>query len=446
MSSKVLGCHRYFALLWLITNFSVSHISWAQIQTKKETVDIAHRKMFEAIALIKEKKFAEAASRLDESYRTFPANDTLHLLGRLYDKQPHECLRSIATWQLLVQQCDEGCDIRTDSLVKLKEAELACQGELIIQTVPKNAHLYLNHQQVSKITPFKKRVTARTYNLMVIQEGYESVERQIIIERGWKKEKIFVELQSTKLSRGSKQLSKVVVRSSNKKVSLRLPSKPAQPSHDIDQNSDESQQLLKMLEQRLPKNYDPFTRLKSPHPIKQGKMSMSGDRSIVAQMNCEYLTRVQKYLSLKKCDGVMVKALDRFYLSLLPQQDSYAYVVSNNDKGQWQLIFPTEGEENLLKSNILKSIPEKEWLLFDNATNTIEKIFVIASPQKIPIFEQQRGRTLSQSLPAEVSSFFIPKSLLAHDTKVKSSRILQANTDMVLDHPQVLHTSFEVYR
>ena len=114
---------------------------------------------------------------------------------------------------------------------------------------------------------------------------------------------------------------------------------------------------------------------------------MSGDRSLVTQINCEYLTRVQKYLPIKKCDGMMVKALDRFYLSLLPQQDSYIYVVSNNDKGQWQLIFPTEGEENLFKSNILKSIPEKEWLLFDNTTNTIEEIFVIGLPQKIFVFE-----------------------------------------------------------
>ena len=73
------------------------------------------------------------------------------------------------------------------------------------------------------------------------------------------------------------------------------------------------------------------------------------------------------------------------------------------------MIFPASGEDNLFKADILKSIPDKEWLLFDLTINTIEKISIITSPQKIMALENERGRVSSQNLPTEVMIYFISR-------------------------------------
>jgi hypothetical protein len=118
----------------------------------------------------------------------------------------------------------------------------------------------------------------------------------------------------------------------------------------------------------------------------------------------------------------------------------------SNDKGQWQLLFPEEGESNLFKANELTSIPKKEWILFDEMRNTIDEISLIASPRPIPELEAEKGRSSSKGLSANVMKYFVPMAQPYSGQPIKSSRILQAQTKYVLDHPQVLHTSFEVYR
>ena len=118
----------------------------------------------------------------------------------------------------------------------------------------------------------------------------------------------------------------------------------------------------------------------------------------------------------------------------------------SNDKGQWQLMFPQEGEEHLFKADQLASIPKKEWILFDEMRDTIDVISLIASPRPIPELEAERGRNNVKGLPTEVMQYFVPMAQEYTEKPKKNSRVLKAQTQYVINHPQVLYTSFEVYR
>ena len=409
--------------------------------SESDRVAAAQEAMSKGLEFIKSKRYAEAAESLDLSYRTHPSNEVLHLLARLYDKLPKECIRSMAAWKMLIDRCDKSCELHQDALAKLKASEISCQGELRIKTEPSAADLYINNERVSK-TPFSLSTLARLHHIVLLKEGYEPSESKVVLERGWSSDELFVKLVPNKKNRGKESsidraTSIATSPHPSSSSSLRLVEEPQakvkespSPAWHVDFSAEE----------------DPFTRLKPLEPIQTGKIAISGERSIISKINCEYRSRFQRYLPISDCDGARVAPFDRFFISLIPQQDSYLYLVMSNDKGQWQLIFPQEGEDHLFKANQISSIPQKEWILFDKVRDTIDVISLIASPRPIPELEAERSRSDSKGLPPEVMQYFVPMAQTYEESAPKSSRILKAQTQYVINHPQVLHTSFEVYR
>lgn len=411
-----------------------------------QRVELAQEAMSKALIFIKEKKYADAAESLDLSYRTYPSNQALHLLGRLYDKIPTECVRSVAAWQMLLKRCHDECELRTDALAKLKSSELECEGQLLIKSEPTHVEVFINNKKVG-ITPFNLSLIARSHDLVLLKDGYKPINRQITLQRGWSSTELTIELTSNRKNRGAEHAlpSAESLRDQQSptphvKVDLHPPSSSPLKATEPPKNTTPSWHV------KFGANEDPFTRLPTLPPIKQGKIAISGERSLISRLNCQYRSRLQRYLPQENCDGSRVAPYDRFFVSILPQQSSYIYLVMSNDKGQWQLLFPEEGESNLFKANELTSIPKKEWILFDEMRNTIDEISLIASPRPIPELEAEKGRSSSKGLSANVMKYFVPMAQPYSGQPIKSSRILQAQTKYVLDHPQVLHTSFEVYR
>ena len=425
--------------------------------TEADRVKVAQEAMSKGLELIRAKRYAEAAESFDLSYRSHPSNEVLHLLARLYDKLPKECIRSLSAWKMLIDRCDETCELRQDALAKLKAAELACKGELMIKTEPGQAELFINNESVSE-TPFSLSTVARLHHIVILKEGYEPIEKEIELERGWRSDEIVVTLNPNRQSRGAEspktKARALAAAPSQTKTKTNTNLSTSAPQNVGASTLERPDPIAEPPQEAPPPSWhvafsageDPFTRLAPLKQVKSGKIAISGERSIISRLNCEYRSRFQRFIPLIGCDGARVAPFDRFYLSVVPQQDSYLYLVMSNDKGQWQLLFPQEGEDHLFKADELSSIPKKEWILFDKVRDTIDVISLIASPRPIPELEAERKRSNSHGLPSEVMQYFVPMAQEYSEKPVKSSRVLKAQTQYVINHPQVLHTSFEVYR
>jgi hypothetical protein len=187
----------------------------------------------------------------------------------------------------------------------------------------------------------------------------------------------------------------------------------------------------------------PYIRLESPAPIRQGKVAMAGGLSLVADLRCEYLNRFKRYIPLERCDHARMKLFDRFYLALQPSKDLYVYVIMSNDHGQWQLIYPVPGEDNLLKAGRVHSIPQGEWVLFDQLKDITDRVTLLASPTPLSALELHRGELNQSALPVEVMRYFVPmgKNFMG----ARSVQKLRSDVQSA-QRSRALHITFEVLR
>ena len=165
---------------------------------------------------------------------------------------------------------------------------------------------------------------------------------------------------------------------------------------------------------------------------------------MIADLRCEYLSRFGHYIALPRCDHARLAQFDRYYIAVQPQQSLYIYLIMSNDQGQWQLLFPVPGDLNFIKAGDLVSIPNREWILFDDRQNLIDRISVIGSTTPIQELELLRGAVNTGPIPVELKRLLVP---MAQDLQQdKSVQSLKSSVIRALKDIKTLHISFEVYR
>ena len=421
-----------------------------------DSVEIAQKNIQRGIELIKSKDYKNAAIALDTSYRASPSLEVLHLLGRLYDKQPLECRRSLSSWRLMQRSCDEGCALREESLNKLKTAQDECEGSIDLTSDPSGAEVFIDQQPVGA-TPIKLKVTGGQVQLKVYISGFKMEETTIHLERSWgNKRHHFVLDVATPLSKGifdtkpanRGQITPSPTHSATPSSAPSvMPSSAPSATPSSAPSVASAQESQSLISSQFSNEEDPFTRMGQVAQIDHGRVAISGGVSMIADLRCEYRTRFQKYISLPKCDNARLAMFDRFYIAFIPQQDLYIYLVMSNSSGQWQLLFPAPDEDNKFKRGQLASLPKKEWILFDHMRDVEDKISLLASLHPIKELERQRGRMNQMNFPLEVLRYFVAMSNeYQREEGVLKSRPKVPNVSSIkMDH-QALHISFNVLR
>jgi len=436
----------------------------------------------EALKLIKAKDLRSAITQLDLSYRAHPSVEVLHLLARVYDRFPDECLRSLASWRQLIESCGEGCELNESALANLKRAELECEGALTVTTEPRGVELFIDDQPVG-VTPTTIKLMGGTKRVYFFKAGYQDQRAMLQLDRKWGNRSLSATLTSQKALRGEPhsatqreatqgEIEVIKVSSKPDSADVAPPSAPtgatvtastaptpptvsassvstASVSTATVSTASVKPSLTPQPQAEVPSiegffgDQQPYIRLESPAPIRQGKVAMAGGLSLVADLRCEYLNRFKRYIPLERCDHARMKLFDRFYLALQPSKGLYVYVIMSNDHGQWQLIYPVPGEDNLLKAGRVHSVPQGEWVLFDQLKDITDRVTVLASPTPLSALELHRGELNQSALPVEVMRYFVPmgKNFMG----ARSVQKLRSDVQSA-QRSRALHITFEVLR
>ena len=437
-------CHTNLITLIMIC---IPFHAWTAPQSKLSPIEIAQKELIQGHDLIKANKIKEGIRVLRRAYRAYPSPEILMFLGKLYDRFPQGCVRALSTWRLLVDTCQDQCPMYKDALAHLKIAELECRGSLTIKSDPPNAEVFIG-DRLQGVTPFTLRINeAKRLKLMIFKHGYEVIEHRVMLTRQWKQKEIKIKLNTQGKSRGVSAPNQTQKRSSSTTKLTRDEGQKVTLAHnDKTQDSKPPQHVTtQLISSAFDVNEDPFLRLESPPPITHGQIATSAGRSMVSSLRCEYRTRFRRYIGIDRCDGAQLSMYDRFYVALKLQQDAYVYIIMSNHQGQWQLMFPKPSEDHLIKAEQLITLPHKEWIILDQVENTTDSISILASPEPIPLLEQQRAHSKSHHIPRSLMRYFVPMSD-AYQAEVSSAKIMSSKTQAVTRDPLVLHTSYRIHR
>ena len=460
---------RITRLIILTTCLVIPSLSWAQHQKTQDLMTIAQKELMQGVKLIKSGQLKQGVRVLRRAYRVYPSPDILMILGKIYDRFPQGCTKSLSTWRLLVDTCqNDDCLLAQEALARLKLSEIECKGRLTIKTTPSQAEVFIENQ-LKGLTPIELEIDdARALKVTVYKSDYDVVEQQVRLKRKWKKHEINLTLKSQLEHRGGiakkYQKTKQVPTNLNQVQSPKddqASSKPA--DQKMIQTRYEAQELKQQSERSSPRHEsnddpiqavisaplgvgeNPFLRLEPHADITHGKIALSAGRSMVSELRCQYRTRFKRYIAVKNCDASQLASLDRFYLALNLQQDAYIYVIMSNQKNQWQLIYPTLMEDNLIKANQLKTIPAKEWIVMDETENTTDVISILASPRPISTLEEQISTPNLAKVPMTLMRHFLPMSTTFQGREM-SATTMKRQTNKLINGPLILHTSYRIYR
>ena len=99
------------------------------------------------------------------------------------------------------------------------------------------------------------------------------------------------------------------------------------------------------------------------------------------------------YKDVARCDKARLKEGDRLKLSIQATAPAFLYIFSQNDTGQFQMLFPQPKQDNALKAGQRYLFPEASigWIELDAMSGTTDRLTVIASPYQIKELEAMRG-------------------------------------------------------
>jgi hypothetical protein len=433
---------------------SIPQYGWSTPQPELSPIEIAQNELVQGHKLIKANKIKEGIRVLRRAYRAYPSPEILVFLGKIYDRFPQGCPRALATWRQLVDTCHEICPFRQESLARLKNAELECQGSLTIKSNPTKAEVFIE-DQLKGVTPLTLQISeARSFKIVALKNGYELIKHQVKLGRKWGQQEVTIQLKAQLKNRGSispiyrsQKYPKTLAVTQNKTQTTQMTQRAhrEQSSRDTSDSNKSATYKAQPISSPFGINEDPFLRRKHPAKITHGQIATSGDRSMISALRCEYRTRFKKYINLDRCDGAHLSMLDRFYVAVKLQKEAYVYVIMSNDQGQWSLIFPEPLENNLLRANQLIELPHKEWVVLDGVENTTDIISILASPKPIPILDGQRSHSKSTQVPHSLMRYFIPMSDI-YQGEISSAKTMNRKTHHAAQSPLVLHISYRIHR
>lgn len=452
-------------LIFILLFMSLSTHAWAEAEPDQSAINLAQRELMEGLQLIKSNKVKEGIRVLRRAYRAYPSPEILVLLGKVYDRFPQGCTRSLSTWRRLVNTCDEDCPFAQEALARLKTSEIECSGKLSIKTTPSKAEVFIG-DQLRGVTPLDMEITdARSLKLTIFKNSYEILTHQVELKRKWGEHEVSLELTSTRERRGvdpesiaranpsrahrgstSASPNSTPLAASSNSASTSNTARPSHGQSSAQPSARPKTPKKEMISSPLADGEDPFLRLETPPLITEGKMARSAGRSMLTDLRCEYRTRFQRYVKLETCDATQLAMYDRFYLALNLQQDAYVYVVMSNKRGQWQLLFPSPMEDPLIKANQLTTIPNREWILLDEVEDTTDVISILASPRPIEALERQRSTPDLNQVPRSLMRYFVPMSNAYENKQVVSAQVMNRQTQHLVNAPLVLHTSYRIHR
>ena len=103
------------------------------------------------------------------------------------------------------------------------------------------------------------------------------------------------------------------------------------------------------------------------------------------------------------------------------------------------------GESNYITHRTAFYVPDSEWLLLDNSTQTIEDFSVIVSRRPIQLLEKNREVEHRKQIPREVLEYMIPVSG-AHRVKPTQTRESSRVASQAAESEDYLTTSFQIFR
>lgn len=428
-----------------------SQSTWASpsqvpVESEAERLEIAQRHLREAIQLIKDKKLREAISELDLSFRAHESIKVRHLLAKVYDNLEDECARAIATWADLIDLCaKETCPLRTEILSKSKLADLECGGDLTVESEPSGVEVFIDDVPQG-MTPLKMKLVGGLKKVVLYKSGYQSQMIDLALMRGWERHQLKVELTSLMGVRGDggaaekpREITPVI----NPSVETRSAAQPRAAATELTPSRRTPSIYRKP---QFPSGFKPLERPMDQIPkIQEGRIAFSGGMSMMAELRCEYVTRFDRYLPHQHCERALLRPFDRYYLAVQSAQDLYLYVIMSNDQnGQWQLLYPLPGEDNFVTGGQLVSIPEREWVLFDEQFDITDHISIIGSPTPISSLEILRGMINQGEIPVELKRYFI--SMSAPISNQSSIEQLRKASENAMRRAEALHITFEVFR
>ena len=196
-------------------------------------------------------------------------------------------------------------------------------------------------------------------------------------------------------------------------------------------------------------NKDPFVAHKDEQRSSKAltwKWIQSGDLNLKARIECQYLDHFQKYQLLELCDGLPLKEKDRVRFEVEVNQKVYLYLVVTDHQTNWQLIFPMLGESNLITETDAFYLPHQEWLLLDDAHQSIEDFSVIVSKTPLPLLEASREMSYKAKLPEDLRAYMVPIVDSKQDILSRLSNKPTVSPHKVATGHKTLTLHFQIFR
>ncbi len=111
---------------------------------------------------------------------------------------------------------------------------------------------------------------------------------------------------------------------------------------------------------------------------------------LTAYLVCE-IQRDGAWQSVEDCDNVPLRENDRVKIGFRVNQPARLYLLNYNETGAYQMMFPDRGIANELEPGRDYFLPPDDWFELDDQKNVTEHLQIIASLEKVPQLEAQRG-------------------------------------------------------
>jgi hypothetical protein len=107
--------------------------------------------------------------------------------------------------------------------------------------------------------------------------------------------------------------------------------------------------------------------------------------------HCERRTGEFSMAPVRDCAQTPLTSGDRVRLSVTPSAAAHLYVMAYNSRGQFQMLFPAPGEDNVLEGDSAVTVPGTGWMELDDVKDVTEHLVVVAATARQGHLELLRG-------------------------------------------------------
>ena len=125
-------------------------------------------------------------------------------------------------------------------------------------------------------------------------------------------------------------------------------------------------------------------------PVTATPVAQQPEIELTAYLVCQ-VQRDGAWVSVDDCDNTPLRENDRVKIGFRVNRPGRLYVLNYNETGLFQMMFPDPGISNELEPGRDYFLPPDDWFELDDQKAVTEHLQIIASVEKVPALEAQRG-------------------------------------------------------